>query len=110
MHMENRAGLIKGVDKVTLAPWYDFVPLKGYIPEKKAIALSVTGKRINLSDVRVLADTLKLAPRTVEFFLRVLYDAKDQFIRMTAYSEISTEWQRKFLDVINSHSERIEAV
>jgi serine/threonine-protein kinase HipA len=111
MHLKNWALLIREEGKVALAPCYDFVSSKIYIPEEEDSALSINGRRNKLSrgDFEVFADSLKIDPKAAENSLRKLSVAKEQILEMTMQSELSAERQQKLLDIINSRYERIES-
>lgn len=111
MHLKNWALLITEEGKAALAPCYDFVSSKIYIPEEEDSALSINGKKNKLSrgDFETLAESLKIDSRAAENSLRKLYRAKEQIIEMSLHSELSTEQQEKLLDVINSRYERLES-
>lgn len=111
MHLKNWALLIKEEGKAALAPCYDFVSSKIYIPEEEDSALSINGRKNKLSrgDFEVFADSLKIDPKAAENSLRKLSVAKEQILEMTMQSELSAERQQKLLDIINSRYERIES-
>lgn len=111
MHLMNWALLIKEEGKAALAPCYDFVSSKIYIPEEEDSALSINGRKNKLSggDFEVFADSLKIDSKAAENSLRKLSVAKEQILEMTMQSELSAERQQKLLDIINSRYERIES-
>lgn len=111
MHLKNWALLIKEEGKAALAPCYDFVSSKIYIPEEEDSALSINGRKNKLrrGDFEVFADSLKIDPKAAENSLQKLSVAKEQILEMTMQSELSAERQQKLLDIINSRYERIES-
>ena len=111
MHLKNWALLTREDGKLALAPCYDFVSSKLYIPEEEDSALSINGRKNKLSrsDFDALADSLQIDPKAAGNSLRKMYEAKEKIIDMSMHSELSNEWQLKLLDVINSRYERLEA-
>ncbi|MFV2045428.1 MAG: HipA domain-containing protein [Anaerolineales bacterium] len=109
MHLKNWALLISEQGDVTLAPCYDFVASKIYIPTEEESALAINGKRNQLDrgDFHVLADSLRIDPRAAENSFERLRKAKDQILDLTDHSELSQERQLQVRALINSRYERI---
>lgn len=109
MHLKNWALLIDENENAALAPCYDFVSSKIYIPEEEESALAVNGKknRLNQADLQVLANSLKIDPKAAENSFQRLYDAKNQMLELTRNSEMSHKQGQKVQDLVNSRYERI---
>ena len=109
MHLKNWALLISEQENVSLAPCYDFVCSKIYIPDEEDSALSINGKKNKLSrgDFEVLADSLKIDPKAAENSFQKLNEAREQILELTSHSELSDERQHMILNTINSRYERI---
>ena len=109
MHLKNWALLINENGNAGLAPCYDFVSSKIYMPAELESALSINGKKnqLNHRDFKVLANSLKIDPKAAENSFQKLFDARDQILELTRYSELSTSRAEQLQDLINSRYERI---
>lgn len=109
MHLKNWALLIGELEDASLAPCYDFVSSRIYIPTEEESALSINGKknRLRRSDFENLADSLRIDPKAAENSFRKLFAARGQILELSGNSELSAERQQQLLDLINSRYERI---
>lgn len=111
MHLKNWA-LMTGQKKISLAPCYDLVCSRIYIPDEDETALTINGKRNNLkrSDFEELGGRLKIDEKAMENIFKKFKDAQEGLCRMCRDSEIKTGLQKKFLDVIVSRYKQLHAL
>ena len=109
MHLKNWAVLIFNEGAAVLAPCYDFVSSKIYISNEEDSALTINGKRNQLSrgDFEALASSLKIDPKAAQNSFRKLSRAKKQIFEMCIQSQLTLPLRRKLVDVINSRYERL---
>ena len=109
MHLKNWAILIREGGVVALAPCYDLVSSRIYLPSEEETALTINGKRNSLrrADFEALASSLEIDPQAAENSLRKLYEAREQVPKMCIESQLSAELQQEMLRVITSRYERL---
>jgi len=110
MHLKNWAFLTSETGEARLAPCYDLVSSKVYLPDEEDTALSMGGKRNKLrrEDFEALADYLQIDERARENSIRRLSEFKSTMLDMCAESQLPHPWQEKLLTVIESRHERVE--
>lgn len=108
MHLKNWALLIRN-DNVALAPCYDFVSSKIYIPEEEDSALTINGKRNRLrrADFSSFAANLKIDPIASENSLQLLIMARDPITSLVTHSTLSADKQAKLTRIVSSRYERL---
>jgi len=109
MHLKNWAVLIKENKEVSLAPCYDFVSSKIYLPKETDFALSIRGRsnKLNRSDFEYLAQSLHIEPKAYKSIFDKYRAAKEKILEMAADSRLNPGLKRKFADVFLSRHERL---
>jgi serine/threonine-protein kinase HipA len=109
MHLKNWALLTPREGRVSLAPCYDFVSSKCYLPDEADSALTLNGKHDKLSreDFAALAAFLKIDAKPTANVFRKFSEAKSTLLQMCAASELSISMQEKLTNVIESRHKRL---
>ena len=109
MHLKNWALLIGEEGAVALAPCYDLVSSRIYLPDEEETALTINGKKNNLSrvDFEVLATSLRIDPLAAANSFQKLNTAREQVSRMCVESQLSAELQQELLKVITSRYDQL---
>ncbi|MGH2620664.1 MAG: HipA domain-containing protein [Anaerolineales bacterium] len=111
MHLKNWAILISEGSIVSLAPCYDLVSSRIYIPNEDETALTINGKKNKLirGDFEALGASLEIDPRAAEYSLRKLFTARDPIASMCAVSLLSPELQQELSGLISVRFDRLVA-
>lgn len=108
MHLKNWAILIRG-ERISMAPCYDLVCSKIYIPNEDESALAIDDRQNKLkrSDFEALAQYLGIDSKATDNVFRKFAAAKEKLIEMCADSEMDPDMRQKIVDVISSRYERV---
>ncbi|MEE8121220.1 MAG: HipA domain-containing protein [Anaerolineales bacterium] len=108
MHLKNWA-LLSRNDNLALAPCYDFVSSKIYIPDEEESALTINGKRNRLrrADFSSLAANLKIDPVATENSFQKLIMTRDPITDLVTHSTLSADKQAEMTRIISSRRERL---
>jgi serine/threonine-protein kinase HipA len=111
MHLKNWAFLMDDRKTVRLAPCYDLVSSKIYLPDEEDIALTMGGKRNRLrrGDFEALSSYLQINERAAQNSLRKLLDFEPTMLEMCAHSHLSSPWRNKLLAVMGDRYQRLKA-
>lgn len=110
MHMKNWAFLGQGKG-VALAPCYDFVCSRLYIPQEEDSALTINAKKNKLkrSDFSALAKHLALDSKAVENVFDKLRAAQEPLRRMVLDSHLRSALREEFAGILSSRYRRLFA-
>ncbi|MBI2118792.1 MAG: HipA domain-containing protein [Elusimicrobia bacterium] len=102
MHLKNWSLIIQETREVSLAPCYDLVCSKLYIPNEEESALTLNGKksRLERKDFESLALGLKIEIKAIKNVLEKFRSAKEKILEMTASSELSDSKKQQLKDII----------
>jgi serine/threonine-protein kinase HipA len=108
MHMKNWAFLGQGKDQA-LAPCYDFVCSRMYIPKENDSALTVNGKQSGLKrgDFEALGAYLGLDPKAVAGVFEKLRAAQKPLRQMVVGSELRSGLREEFAAILSSRYKRL---
>ena len=108
MHLKNWALLIRG-KKVGLAPCYDLVCSKIYLPREHDCALTLGGKndKLKRSDFSAMAAGLQIDAKAAGSVFEKLRRAQERLRETVGRSELSAPLKRKLDDVIRTRYQRI---
>lgn len=109
MHQKNWALITRLGGSISLAPCYDFVSSKVYLPEEGDTALTINGKRHKLTreDFDVFATSLQIAAKPADNVFQKIFKAKNKFVGMCASSELSPSLRDKLIAVIENRHTRL---
>lgn len=95
MHLKNWAIITLPDKMIKLAPCYDFVSSSLYLPGEEESALTINGKKNELtrSDFEALAKNLDIDIKAAKNVINKILKAKDDILEMIQTSELS--WTRK---------------
>lgn len=108
MHLKNWAFVGQGKD-ISLAPCYDFVCSRLYIPREKDSALTVNGKhdKLRRGDLEALAKSLALDPKAVDNVFDKFRAAQEPLRRMVIGSELRSDLRQDFAAILSSRCKRM---
>lgn len=108
MHLKNWALLVRG-RTASLAPCYDLVSSKLYIPDEEDSALAIDAKRNKLkrADFEEFANGLRIDPKAATNVFQKLRNAREMLLEMCISSELSPSLKQRLADVISSRHERL---
>ncbi|MBI4677459.1 MAG: HipA domain-containing protein [Elusimicrobia bacterium] len=108
MHLKNWALLYHGKD-LSLAPCYDLVCSRVYIPNEDDSALTVNGKKNKLTraDFSALADSLGIDPKASANSFDKLRLAQEKLREMASSSELPFGLRQKLSHIIKTRYERL---
>lgn len=106
MHLKNWALLTTAEGSISLAPCYDFVSSKVYIPDEEDLALTINSRRnkLSLSDFEALAGTLKIDPKATAHVFQIFSNSKERLLEMCRTSELSSPLREKLSEVVESRA------
>lgn len=109
MHLKNWAVLIKENKEVSLAPCYDFVCSKIYIPNETDFALSIRGRsnKLNRADFEYLAQSLQIELKASKSIFDKYHAAEKKILGMAADSKLNPGLKKKIFDVFSSRYKRL---
>ena len=109
MHQKNWALLTDGQSVVRLAPCYDFVSSKIYLPDEMDSALTLNGKNNKLSrkDFETLAESLQIDPKAAQTSLAKGISMKEDLIGFCKTSALSPSLQEKIIGTIQERHSRL---
>lgn len=109
MHLKNWALLTNREGAIRLAPCYDHVSSKVYLPDEADSALTINGKRDNLSraDFEVLAASLKIDPKAAGHVFQKLFKAKEQILAQIRASALSRDMRDRLAGVLDARYTRL---
>jgi serine/threonine-protein kinase HipA len=109
MHQKNWALLTDPQGVVKLAPCYDFVSSKVYLPNESDSALTVNGKHHGLTrkDFEVLATTLRIDPKAAQFALNTMSSHREHFMTLAKTSTLSPPLHEKFISLFQERHQRL---
>lgn len=109
MHLKNWALLIKPDKTIALAPCYDFICSKIYLPRETESALTLNGKENNLSrsDFEALAKYLTIDPKAIKNTFDKYEQAKDKILEMCVYSRLNPGLKNKLVDIVKARYKRL---
>src|SRR3989344_3712245 len=109
IHLKNWAFITLSNGDIHLAPCYDFVCSKIYIPQEEDFALTMNGRKNNIRkrDFVALGMSLAIEPKAIENALDRFKDAKDKILEMVSHSELSIEKKKKLDEIIRSRYDRL---
>jgi serine/threonine-protein kinase HipA len=110
MHLKNWALLTRG-KKVGLAPCYDLVCSKVYLPGETDSALTLCGKndKLKRSDFEALAAYLKIDPKAAGGIFEKFRRAQGQMREAVGRAELPFHMKQKLDDVIKARYQRLYA-
>lgn len=102
MHLKNWSLLILGANEINLAPCYDFVSSKIYIPNEEESALTLNGKRNHLKrkDFESLALGLEIDPKVLQNLFKKYRDSKDALLQMIEQSRLSAKRREQMKQLV----------
>lgn len=108
MHMKNWAFLGQG-KAIALAPCYDFVCSRLYIPQEEDSALTLNAKKDKLkrSDFQALAKCLALDGRAAENVFAKLRAAREPLRRMVVASHLRADLRQEFAAILSRRYKRL---
>jgi len=108
MHLKNWALLIRE-KKVGLAPCYDLVCSKIYLPQENDSALTLCGKNDQLkrSDFSAMAAGLQIDAKAAGSVFEKFRRAQEPLLETVGRSELSAPLKRKLDNVIKTRYQRI---
>jgi serine/threonine-protein kinase HipA len=108
MHMKNWALLGQGKD-LSLAPCYDFVCSRLYIPNEEDSALTIDAKKNKLTraDFEALGGYLALAPKAMANAFDKLRAAQEPLRQMVIGSELRHDLRQEFAAILASRYKRL---
>jgi serine/threonine-protein kinase HipA len=108
MHLKNWALLDNG-SEIKLAPCYDLVASRLYIPDEDESALTINGKRnkLNQADFNVMANTLDLDKKSVSNIFGNFKSKTPALISMVQRSDLNADRKKDWVNLIKTRSERV---
>ncbi|MBU4314269.1 MAG: HipA domain-containing protein [Actinobacteria bacterium] len=108
MHLKNWSLITNENGKIRLAPCYDLVSSKIYIPNEDESALTINGKRNNLkrSDFEAFAKYLNIDLKAAQNVFNKIINAKDKILNMIN-SEMKPERVKRLEEIILKRYDRI---
>ena len=112
MHLKNWALITLPNGEMHLAPCYDFVCSKIYIPNEEDFALTINGRKnkIRKGDFIALGMSLKIEPKAIENALNRFKDTRSTILEILSHSELSAERMKRFDEVIRSRYEHLYGI
>lgn len=109
MHQKNWALLTDDHGVVRLAPCYDFVSSKIYLPNEMDSALTLNAKNNELSrkDFETFATSLQIDPKAAQTSLAKGIAMKKELIDLCKTSELSSSLQEKIIGVIQERHKKL---
>ncbi len=109
MHLKNWA-LVEKRNEIKLAPCYDFVSSRLFIPREDESALTINGKKNKLTrlDFNQLAQNLELEEKSMENVFEKLKEVKPTIISMIQDSELGATRKNDWIKLVEVRYERIE--
>lgn len=109
MHLKNWALVEKGND-IKLAPCYDFVSSRLFIPREDESALAINGKKNKLTrlDFDKLAQNLELEEKSVENIFEKLKEIRPTIISMIQGSDLSAYLKNDWVTLVKARYERLK--
>lgn len=108
MHLKNWALLGEGAN-TALAPCYDLVCSRIYIPNEDDSALTINAKKSNLSraDFETLAKGLGIDPKATANIFKKFLGAEDSLRRMIAGSELRSDLRQETANTLGARYKRL---
>lgn len=108
MHLKNWALVTRG-RTVALAPCYDLVSSRLYLPNEEDSALSINGRKNKLarSDFETFAEHLRIDPKAAANIFEKFRNARGPLEDLCAHSELAPSLQERFSGVISSRHARV---
>jgi serine/threonine-protein kinase HipA len=109
MHQKNWALLTDPQRVIKLAPCYDFVSSKVYLPDESDSALTVNGKHHGLTrkDFEVLATSLRIDPKASQFTFKKFSSTLERLITFAQTSTLSPVLREKLIGLIQERHRRL---
>lgn len=110
MHLKNWSLLTPATGENSLAPCYDFVDSKMYLPDEDELALPMVGKKNKLhrEDLKKFAEYLGLDAKAAANAINSIVEFDPKFLAMTRSSCLSTDRQDKLLEIIAERIQRLK--
>ena len=110
MHLKNWSLLTPSNGRNSLAPCYDFVSSKIYLPDEEDLALPIGGKKNKLErkDFLDFADYLEIDSKAALNAIDSIVNFKDSILSMIKSSFLSSVYQDKFKKVVQERARRLE--
>lgn len=107
MHLKNWA-LVTRDKRVSLAPCYDFVSSKLYIPDEEDSALAINGRtnKLQRPSFETFAEVLKIDPKAVAGIFGKFRNVCELLEDMCVHSELASPLRQKLSGVISSRHAR----
>jgi serine/threonine-protein kinase HipA len=111
MHLKNWAILTKKNGARVLAPCYDIVSSRLYLPQEEDSALTINGKknRLRRRDFETLAESLNIDQRAMNNSLEKVMGMKSRLLERCSNSRLSPDIQRKFAGIVDARFTRFTA-
>lgn len=108
MHLKNWAFITFSNGDIHLAPCYDFVCSKIYLPQEEDFALTLNGRKNNIRkrDFIALGMSLDIESKAIENALDRFKAAKDTLLEEVGHSELGEEKREKLMGIIRSRYDR----
>ncbi|MBI1979630.1 MAG: HipA domain-containing protein [Elusimicrobia bacterium] len=108
MHLKNWAVLTLSNGEIHLAPCYDFVCSKMYLPQEEDFALSINGRKNGLKkqDFIALGKSISIETKVIESTFELFRNAKEKILEIASHSELSPSRQEKFKEIILERVDR----
>jgi serine/threonine-protein kinase HipA len=109
MHLKNWA-LVEKVGEIKLAPCYDFVSSRLFIPREDESALTITGKKNKLTrlDFDKLAQNLELEEKGVENVFEKFKEIRPTIISMIQNSTIGAHRKNDWTKLVKARYDRLK--
>lgn len=109
MHLKNWSLLTPAAGENSLAPCYDFVDSKMYLPDEDDSALPMRGKKNKLrrGDFEKFAEHLGLDPKAAANAINSIVEFEPEFFSMTHRSFLSSPRQSRLLEIIAERLQRL---
>ena len=110
MHLKNWSLLTPANGENSLAPCYDFVNSKMYLPNEEDFALSMGGKKNNLhrEDFKKFAEYLGLDAKAATNAINSIVEFDPKFPALTRTSLLSSNRQDQLLEIIAERIQRLK--
>ena len=108
MHLKNWA-VVEKRNEIKLAPCYDFVSSRLFIPREDESALTINGKKNKLTrlDFDQLAQNLELEEKSISNIFEKLNEAKPTIISMIEDSELGATRKNDWIKLVEVRYERL---
>ncbi len=111
MHQKNWALITDDKNVVRLAPCYDFVSSKIYVPNELDPALTLNGKnnKLTWNDLETFAAALQIDPKAAQQALSAFPpDGESRLITLCKTSALSHPLQEKLIAVLQERHKRLQ--